>query len=39
MKWTGHSTMGAMKPYIAIVDKSKKDGANKFNKLFADSIK
>ena len=39
MKWTGHSSMSAMQPYIAIVDKSKKDGANKFNKLFTDSMK
>lgn len=34
MKWTGHSDFKAMKPYIAIVDKKKQEGANKFDELF-----
>ena len=31
MQWTGHSDYNAMKPYIAIADKSKKNEMNKFN--------
>lgn len=34
MKWTGHSDYKAMNPYIAVVDKSKQDGASKFDLLF-----
>lgn len=34
MKWTGHSDFKAMQPYIAIVDKKKKEGAGMFDKLF-----
>lgn len=31
MKWTGHSDYESMKPYIAIVDKLKRQEMNKFN--------
>lgn len=31
MKWTGHSNYESMKPYIAIVDKLKRQEMNKFN--------
>ena len=31
MKWTGHVDYNAMKPYIAIVDKLKKQEMDKFN--------
>ena len=34
MKWTGHHDYDAMKPYIEIVDKKKKESAGKFDKLF-----
>lgn len=34
MKWTGHTDYKAMTPYIAVVDKSKREGADKFDKLF-----
>lgn len=34
MEWTGHADMKAMKPYIAIVDKRKKEGASMFDKLY-----
>lgn len=32
MKWTGHEDYKAMKPYIAIADKAKKDAMDLFNK-------
>lgn len=32
MKWTGHSDYKAMKPYIDIADKAKKDAMQVFNK-------
>ena len=31
MKWTGHSDYDAMKPYIAIADKAKKNEMSKFD--------
>jgi hypothetical protein len=31
MKWTGHSTYEAMKPYIAIADEFKRTEMDKFN--------
>lgn len=31
MKWTGHSDYNAMKPYIAIADKAKKNEMSKFD--------
>lgn len=34
MEWTGHSDFKAMKPYVAIVDARKKEGAGLFDKLF-----
>ncbi len=34
MKWTGHSDLREMEPYIAIVDKKKQESANKFDELF-----
>lgn len=33
MKWTGHSDMKAMKPYMAIVDELKAKAMERFNKL------
>ena len=33
MKWTGHSDYKAMKPYIDIADKTKKNAMEKFNEL------
>ena len=36
MRWTGHSNHQAMKPYIAIVDKHKKESMNKFNTLMTE---
>lgn len=33
MRWTGHSSYEAMKPYIAIVDELKRSSMNKFNTL------
>lgn len=32
MKWTGHEDYKAMKPYIAIADKAKRDAMDLFNK-------
>ena len=32
MKWSGHSSMEAMKPYLAVVDKTKSDYMKKFNR-------
>lgn len=32
MKWTGHSDYNAMKPYIAVADKTKSESMKKFNK-------
>lgn len=32
MKWTGHKSFSAMKPYVKIVDDLKKSEMNKFNK-------
>lgn len=34
MKWTGHSDFTAMKPYVAIVDKLKKENMAKYADLF-----
>lgn len=34
MKWTGHSDFSAMKPYVAIVDKLKKENMAKYADLF-----
>ena len=34
MKFTGHSDYNAMKPYIAIVEKSKQEAVNKFDELY-----
>ena len=33
MKWTGHSDYKAMKPYIDVADKTKKNAMEKFNEL------
>jgi integrase len=33
MKWTGHSDMKAMKPYMAIVDELKAKAMERFNNL------
>ena len=33
MKWTGHSDMKAMKPYMAIVDELKERAMSRFNDL------
>lgn len=33
MKWTGHSDYKAMKPYIDVADKTKKNAMDKFNEL------
>ncbi len=32
MKWTGHSDYKAMKPYVDVADKDKKDAMEKWNK-------
>jgi site-specific recombinase XerD len=33
IRWTGHKDLKAMKPYVAIVDKQKRESMERFNKL------
>ena len=33
MKWTGHSSLKAMKPYMALADKIKKESMKKFDEV------
>ena len=37
-KWTGHKGEQAMRPYIAIVDKQKKDSMAKFDTMLSDTL-
>lgn len=37
-KWTGHKGDNAMKPYIAIVDKQKRENMAKFNTILSDTL-
>ena len=32
-QWTGHSSLAAMKPYMAIADKEKKNAMKKFDEV------
>ena len=32
-QWTGHSSLAAMKPYMAIADKEKKNAMKKFDEI------